>query len=623
MKIRIQRTPVGKRIKRTPALGIKRTPVSGPLLLIRKNPKDDPKDFSKTMKETRERAKKFIKDISSETGYIERLTQTNLEPTKLYSYQDRWMRDRSRYRHCDKSRQIGMSYNFACEGYAKAQLLEIYTGLFVSVNQEEANNKIQYARALNESTPHKYRKKLAVDRVTALEWESKTTDGQRVRTRLISHPQREPRGKGYNTDAFLDEFAHFQWPEKIYIAAVPIITRGFGQLSLASSPLGKAGLHYEIGANKDAYSMYSRHKIFWWDNPDFLNEDALKYGLDEISRLSIDMETSDRVLEFGNDAIQQAYHSMLEEYFQQEYELKAIDEQESYFPMDLIKQCTFEALRGFETLENGDIYGDHPVVVDSIYPGIDFKIYGSPESLSHAIYTGAVGKRLFAGFDVGRKEDKSEIVILEEKPNETFLQIVRLFVTMKRTEFRKQFETIENLFKILPISKLRIDSTGMGKNLAEDLQRRFRSRIDDINFNNENKAGLATNLRLRMEDRSIAFPNDKDLIRQIHSIKRKITEGALVKFEADPSERRMHHGDKFWALALASSAGEKAQMYRVRLVSSDVISAIKNTRRVVELPPTRVFRASGMAFGMNYKNFGLPPNHQQEFQKLGALISGV
>jgi hypothetical protein len=30
-----------------------------------------------------------------------------------------------------------------------------------------------------------------------------------------------------------------------------------------------------------------------------------------------------------------------------------------------------------------------------------------------------------------------------------------------------------------------------------------------------------------------------------------------------------------------------------------------------------------MAFGMNYKNFGLPPNHQQEFQKLGALISGV
>lgn len=609
-----------KRVKRHPAKKkIKRIPVKKPLVLSKKDPHDDVDDFNKALMESKKRVnEEFIDQISNEVGYIENLTETNLEPTRLYRYQKKFILDRSKYRHCDKSRQIGQSYGFACEGFAKSQLLDIYTGIFISYNQEEANEKIVYAKGLFEGVPYKYKKSLTVDRITALEWEGRTIDGKKTRTRLISHPQREPRGKGFNTDVFLDEIAHYQWQEKVYIAAVPIVTRGLGQLCMASSPLGKSGLHYEIGANTVDYNMYSRHKVFWWNNPDFLSADALKHDLDEIHELSKNMETSDRVLEFGNDAVIQAYKSMLEEYFQQEYELKAIDEMSSYYPMELIKGCTFDALLGLSKLEDGDEYGDNPIYEEPVYPKVELECYETIEELSHAIARGKVSKRLIAGYDIGRREDSSEIIVLEELPEYDYLQVVRLIISLKRASYRNQFETVDRLFKFVPVKSLKVDSTGIGDNLAEDLQRRFHSRVIDVNFNNENKGDMATNLKLRMEDRSLAYPNDRDLIRQIHSIKRKVSESSLVKYEVAPQDRRKHHGDKFWALALGSSAGEPAQMHKVTLVASQTGKPLGETR-LIPSTDTRLFKKTPVVYGVDFKKLPPPPKHDAEFEDLSNM----
>lgn len=615
-KVKIKRTPVKKTIKRTP--------IGGPLILSKKDPSDDIHDFNKTMKHSSRRALKelqkrnFLKDISSEVGYIEKLTETNLEPTNLYDYQKKWIADRSKYRHGDKSRQIGQSYSFACEGYAKSQLLRIYTSIFVSYNQEEANEKIVYARMLHESVPFKYKKTLVVDRITALEFEGKLRDGRRTRTRLISHPQREPRGKGFNTDVFLDEIAHYQWPEKVYVAAVPIVTRGYGQLSLASSPLGKSGLHYDIGSDIEKYSMFSRHKVYWWENPDFLNEDAIR-NIDFVKEQAFDMKTIDRVLEFGNDAIIQAYHSMIEEDFQQEYELEALDDSVSYYPRDLINQCTFETLSGRQVLDEEDIYGDNPIHLNPIYPDVNFKIYGSIEELSHAIFKGKVGRSFFAGYDVGRDENNSEVIVIEELPSHDHLQIVRLLITMKRTEFRKQHNILKKLFKLVPIKLLKIDSGGMGQQMGENLRKAFHSRIDDLKFNNENKKDMATNFKLRLEDQSIAYPNDKDLIRQIHSVKRKVTENSVVKFEI--ARNRLHHGDKFWALALASSAGKPAEMHSIKLVTASA-TKVHGSHRIITTVPDKLFKGSpAVIHGTNWKKLPAPPRHANEFARIPEHIN--
>ena len=614
-KKKIKRTPVKAKVLRTPVCDNKTLVNRSPVVFSRVDPSDDPTGFATELKKAHKRVQKdnsFQKEISTEVGFIEHLTETNLEPTKLYHYQKKWMNDRNKYRHGSKSRQIGQSYTFACEGYSKSQLMKIYTGIFVSYNQEEANEKIVYARALHESVSNKYKKKLVVDRITALEFEGLMANGRKTKTRLISHPQREPRGKGYNTDVFLDEIAHYLWPQKVYVAAVPIVTRGFGQLSMASSPLGKSGLHYEIGHDKEKYSMFSRHVVYWWDNPDFLNEDALK-NIKEVQKLAPTMETLDRVLEFGNDAIIQAYYSMIEEDFQQEYEVQEADDSVSYYPMDLINQCLFEELSGYEILEEDDLYGDNPVRLDPnpLFNDILLKTFESPEQLSHAISLGTVGKLFFAGFDVGRDENNSELIILEELPNKDHLQIVRLLLTMKKTEFRQQFNILDKIFNIIPIKKLKIDSTGMGRNLGEDLRRKFHSRVDDIKFTNENKNDMATNLKLRMEDQSIALPNNRDLKRQIHSVKRVVSANSIVKFEV--TKNRLHHGDKFWALALASSAGEPAQMHQVKLVTANTVGKIAGSKRILPVPPKKTFVQKPIIDGVDFRKLPPPPKHNEEF----------
>ena len=609
MRKKIKRTPVKKKILRTPVWDCKNLPGKSPAVFSLKDPADEPEKFKKEISEAHSRA---ARSISTEIGFIETLTQTNLEPTKLYKYQKRWLNDRSKYRHGSKSRQIGQSYTFACEGYSKSQLMKIYTGIFVSYNQEEANEKIVYARALHDSVSNRYKKKMVVDRIIALEFEGLISGGQKTRTRLISHPQREPRGKGFNTDVFLDEIAHYLWPQKVYVAAVPIVTRGFGQLSMASSPLGKSGLHYEIGHDTEKYKMFSRHIVYWWDNPDFLNEDALK-NMDEVKKLAPQMETLDRVLEFGNDAVVQAYYSMIEEDFQQEYEVEEADDSISYFPMDLINQCLFEELSGFEVLEEEDLYGENPIKLNPnpTFKNISLKTFESPEQLSHAISLGQIGRIFFGGFDVGRDENNSELILVEEIPSEGNLQIVRLLVSMKKTEFRQQFNILDKIFGMIPIKKLKIDSTGMGRNLAEDLKRKFHSRIEDINFTNENKNGMATNLKLRMEDQSIALPSNRDLKRQIHSVKRVVSTNSIVKFEV--TKNRMHHGDKFWALALASSAGQPAQMHQVKLVTANTSMMVAGSKRMLVVPEKKTFVNTPAIDGIPYRQLPSPPKHNEEF----------
>jgi phage FluMu gp28-like protein len=210
--------------------------------------------------------------------------------------------------------------------------------------------------------------------------------------------------------------------------------------------------------------------------------------------------------------------------------------------------------------------------------------------------------------------------VLEEVPQLGYLQVLRLSITLKRMEFRKQFQVIEKLFKHVPIMKMRVDSTGMGKNIAEDLGAAFHSRIEDVTFTNENKGDMASNLKLRMEDQSIAYPSDKDLMRQIHSIKRKTTDTSVVKFEVDQSERKAHHGDKFWALALASAAGQPAQMHRVTLLSKNITRKIANTDRIIQMPQERTFIKTNLIQGINYKKLPQPVKHVAEFN-IGGMIN--
>ena len=139
-----------------------------------------------------------------------------------------------------------------------------------------------------------------------------------------------------------------------------------------------------------------------------------------------------------------------------------------------------------------------------------------------------------------------------------------------------------------------------------------------MKFNSEIKGEMATNLKLRMEDQTLAIPNERDLKRQIHSVKRVVSSNSVVKYEVEKT--RMHHGDKFWALALASIAGKPAEMIKLRLVTAHR-SIIDNTSRMLKQNPSRIFTGNPYDVGMpnliggkvEINSLVPPPKHLSEF----------
>jgi len=143
--------------------------------------------------------------LSSPPGWIQGLTE-DMEgnPSNLYDYQEQHMLDKSVFRIADKARQTGFSYVKALEALAKSHMKSLQTSIFISMNQEEANEKIRFAQAAYNSLPTEYKRTCIVDNKQSLEFEYNNK-----RTRIMSFAQRQPRGKGNNTDILLDEFCSY------------------------------------------------------------------------------------------------------------------------------------------------------------------------------------------------------------------------------------------------------------------------------------------------------------------------------------------------------------------------------------------------------------------------------
>ncbi|MFW6337163.1 MAG: terminase, partial [Phycisphaeraceae bacterium] len=65
----------------------------------------------------------------------------------------------------------------------------------------------------------------------------------------------------------------------------------------------------------------------------------------------------------------------------------------------------------------------------------------------------------------------------------------------------------------------------------------------------ESKERWATDFKILLQRRDVMLPRDRDLVGQIHSIKRRVLPSGKVSFEAERTSRG--HADRFWAIALA------------------------------------------------------------------------
>ena len=85
-------------------------------------------------------------------------------------------------------------------------------------------------------------------------------------------------------------------------------------------------------------------------------------------------------------------------------------------------------------------------------------------------------------------------------------------------------------------------------NLAENLTRDYPQVVAEV-FSNESKERWATDFKILLQRRDVILPRDREMIGQIHSIKRRVLPSGKVSFDAERTHKG--HADKFWAIALA------------------------------------------------------------------------
>lgn len=455
-------------------------------------------------------------------------------------WQDAYIRSMARFIAVVKSRRVGWSFISAMKGLIKAMDPDRvgYTKQFVSYNEEDALEKISYAKQFYDSIPDcDAKKRIITDNKSMLCFQDKNGITQ---SRLISIPCRPPRGKG--GDISLDEFAIYnaKMQKLVYDAALPVISRG-GTIEMGSSPLGKIGNFYDILTDKDTYD-YERYNIPWWFCRD------LCIDVPTAVKVAPGLTTEERVDTFGTKIIKQIFKNNDYDTFRQEYECDFIDSAESYIPLDLIfantpgkRECDID-LSLCEKMDDEEYW--------EYNRNIDFQAYKDLDTAILNYKPAAHGETLFLGFDVGRDHDATAIFLIGKMPNGKKRDFAR--IELRNVPFEMQKETILKAYKELPVYRGRMDATGIGKPVFESLHNILGDRIEGVVFTPEEKEIMAIDVKRGLEQREFLLSNDKEFHRQIHSIKRTSNGGKYFRYDAERNEKG--HADSFWAWALANSA---------------------------------------------------------------------
>jgi phage FluMu gp28-like protein len=174
----------------------------------------------------------------------------------------------------------------------------------------------------------------------------------------------------------------------------------------------------------------------------------------------------------------------------------------------------------------------------------------------------------YAGLDVGLSNDLTCLVVLAYEPAERTgdvgLAKVQLVRTCKRTDLDTLHALIDQAMGHYGIRKLAVDATGIGAFPAQELAKRWGSRVEPFTFTNQSKEGLATGLYgwttsecLRIPATGHGMPHIEagapDALRaDICSIRREVTAAGNIRYDAPRTDKG--HADRAWALALALHA---------------------------------------------------------------------
>lgn len=222
--------------------------------------------------------------------------------------------------------------------------------------------------------------------------------------------------------------------------------------------------------------------------------------------------------------------------WREEYECVPSEEAASYFP--------FELIRAVAT----------PCVVTD-----DLSLFTA------AVISGAMAdgvETLYAGGDVGRVSDLFALWVDAKRGG---VRKTVAVLGLRGVSFDVMEMVIERLMRIevgppnqherTAVRRLCLDATGLGMQLAERMERRYRGRVEGVRVTAPVKEDLVTTFRRDVEERTVLIPDDVGVLAELNSFRKEVTSAGNVRYVAD--ETREGHADRAFAGFLAAHAAKR------------------------------------------------------------------
>lgn len=436
-------------------------------------------------------------------------------------YQAAWIRDNSRLKLMEKSRQIGLSWSTA---YALVRRMSITGGsgldawvssrddLQARLFKEDCNH---FASLLH--TACRDLGQAVIDDQRGISaYVLHMASGRRIHS-MSSNPDAQAGKRG---DRILDEFALHPDPRKLWSIAYPGITWG-GQMEIISTHRGSQNyfnlLVQEIreGGNPKGISL---HRVTLQDALDqgFLSKLKQKLPKDDPRQ---DMDEADYF-----DFIRAGCAD--EESFLQEYMCVPADDASAFISYDLLDACTMPRGEAWET-----------------------------ELDPEATY--------YMGVDVGRRHDLTVMYLVEAIGTQ---RITRRIIEMQNATFAEQAAVLDKYAAMPWVKRICMDATGIGMQLAEDAHTRHGAKVEQITFTAGVKEDLALTLRRAMEDSALRIPPLPALAADLRSIRKETTSAGNVRYVGERTADG--HADRFWALALSLHASKASHCFHVGVLGA-------------------------------------------------------
>lgn len=419
-------------------------------------------------------------------------------------YQVAWIKDDSRLKIVEKSRQIGFSY---ADSYRSVRLaagkdakLDVWV---VSRDELQARQYLLYckrwAKVLNHAAEDLGEQLIDADKnLTA--HVLRFANGLSIYC-LSSNPDAIVGKTGH---VVLDEFALHKDQRTLYAVAKPVIQWG-GTLSVISTHRGAQTVFNEIIGD-----IKERGNRMGWSLHSIPVQVAVEQGLvEKINAATKRNDTREDWLKRQRD------ECLDEESWLQEYCCIPADEASAFLSYDLIAGCEYKPGDNWQT-DLADAKGV-----------------------------------LYGGTDVGRVNDLTVHWVIEKLGDVAY---TRRIVIQKNQTFDAQEHALYELLKLPQVRRWCIDNTGIGRQFAERAQKRFGYKVEPVNFTGPVKEELAYPVRAAFEDKGVRIPNDAALRSDLRAIRKETTAAGNLRFTADAGPNG--HSDRFWALALALHAAK-------------------------------------------------------------------